>query len=106
MIGGDPRLAGFVLSVIVVLSSFLCASCTEPKVSDVRAEVAQIITIGEPLTTAVSELGAAQFSCGGIKPTQCGKQVGGCMETVEVYNDSNYLVKDFRVLGVRCLYTP
>jgi hypothetical protein len=85
--------------------SLLCSACA-PKIEDVRAEVGGIVAIDRPMTLAVSKLGAAGFSCGGIDPVQCARQVRSCTEQVLVFHDSNFMVTRAEVTGVNCMYTP
>lgn len=92
--------------LIGLTAVLLCSSCAKPRLSDVTAEVQNTVKIGEPLTTAVSKLGAAGFACGGINPTQCGRQVNSCVEQVLIFNDANFLVTRSKVSGINCMYAP
>ena len=100
-------------NVWLLFVGFLCTSCVypllfpPPKIEDVRAEVKRLAPVDEPLTSAVSRLGAAGFGCTGIKPVQCGREVHGCMEQVVIdHEDENFLVTNAEVTGVNCLYVP
>ncbi len=87
------------------LACLLCAACA-PKIEDVRAEVGRIVTVGRPMTFAVSKLGAAGFACGGIGPVQCSRQVNSCGEQVLVFHDEHFIVTRAEVTAVNCMYTP